>query len=110
MPGLGKTEKVSYTGTGSFADVLIADVLDFAKTLIYIKEKNVAHGDYKILASPSRDEDEWYEIKPATVIYQNTVEVQTVTDAWARVKVQLKDNDGASPWAEFDVWIVRKPR
>lgn len=109
---MGKAVKVLtalQTSDGNYQDSEILNCNKFARVIIVIRELNIDDGHYKILGSPSLTEDVWIEHTGETAITKNatTAELE-VTKVMARIKVQVKDDDGNSPFAKFDAWICLK--
>lgn len=82
------------TTTAAYVDSLIFDKRLLKTALITIKEVGGAQSiKYKILGCI--DPSDWQEIQVETSIAASGVTFKTTSDAWAFLKVQIKNDSGA---------------
>ena len=107
----GKTEQVFdglVTTDAAYVESAPADILCYSRAMVVIKELNTDAGHYKVLVSTLRTGTDWYEDTAETAMAANELVFVEVPEAWARIKIAVKDDDGIAPFASFDAFIIRK--
>lgn len=113
----GKKEIVAEgVGINEWVDSRTATILDYANTLVYVKNTNLSGTDYglkySVLLTPDLEADtvDWYvRISGAILTAGSDIPLPLNHDAWDAVKVQVR-NAVDGEFCQYKVYIVRKNR
>ena len=93
----------------TYADSEIVEFLNYVRALFWIKNTGTKSLDYKIFGSASiADSDAgWDEVLAETTLTSGSKGKHTITDAWAKLKIQVKSTLADNP-TTVDAFIVKK--